>query len=345
MRLSSPLSWPVGLGVFLVYVLLDASYSTAEAALEVAQPVPALVFDSGQPVAAHAVNKNLVHRAISDQEDHDLPSPRLRRRQTIKTKQPAPASADDFTAAAAKGCNLLYMIRASPSAALTRMQQNPSLRPLTDSQSSWNNADALAQYGWTEIKSTVNWAYMGIKEVTDELKIDTTDTKANLNVQLWQNKEVTVGTTKYASSGGTYDQAINVQAGLVVPYYIYSPAHEAKANNIPGTLVPLAQYSDVLYLEYSKLAGPSADVKGLNYVLFLNVENVDAWALVLTALKNKNGGKTDLPLWPGAEFSMDTDEGKALLATQIGAPLAWMLVQHKAAFPGKTVVKVRLHGF
>lgn len=55
---------------------------------------------------------------------------------------------------------------------------------------------------------------------------------------------------------------------------------------------------------------------------------------------NKNDGKMDIPLWPGTEFSMDEPEGKALLGTQIGGPVAWLFIQHKKAFGPKSVVKV-----
>jgi hypothetical protein len=132
-----------------------------------------------------------------------------------------------------------------------------------------------------------------------------------------------------------------VAAGLVIPYYIFSPRHEAETYNVKGELVPLAQYSDVLFLEYSKLAGRAkVEVSGLKYLLFHNIQNPDTWSTVLRALMNKMDGKMDIPLWPGTEFSMNTAEGKALLGTQIGAPVAWMLIQHKKAFGAKSVVKV-----
>ena len=130
-------------------------------------------------------------------------------------------------------------------------------------------------------------------------------------------------------------------AGLVIPYYIFSPRHEASTHNIKGELVPFAQYSDVLFLEYTKLAGRAkTEVSSLKHLLFLNIENTNTWSTVLKALMNKNDGKTDIPLWPGTEFDMNDAEGRALLGTQIGAPLAWMLIQHKKAFGGKSVVKV-----
>ena len=127
----------------------------------------------------------------------------------------------------------------------------------------------------------------------------------------------------------------------MIPYYIFSPRHEAQTNNIKGELVPFAQYSDVLFLEYSKLAGRAkVDIALLEHLLFLNIENSNTWSVALRALMNKNDGKMDIPLWPGTEFSMDEAEGKALLGTQIGGPVAWLFIQHKKAFGSKSVVKV-----
>jgi hypothetical protein len=111
-------------------------------------------------------------------------------------KQPAPATDSQFTASAAKGCSMLYMLAANAEDALTRMKTNPKLLSLTSSQSKWDNAGALKQYGWTEAKNAVNWAYMGINDVMKDLGIDTAS-KANPNVQLVQDTAVEVDRTKF----------------------------------------------------------------------------------------------------------------------------------------------------
>lgn len=119
----------------------------------------------------------------------------------------------------------------------------------------------------------------------------------------------------------------------MIPYYIYSPSNEAKTNNINGDVVSFAHYSDVLFLEYSKLCGRAkTEISSLKHILFLNVENPSTWAIVLKVFKNKNDDNQDIPLWPGTELNMNEFGGKALLGTQIGAPVAWMLIQHKQAF-------------
>jgi hypothetical protein len=45
----------------------------------------------------------------------------------------------------------------------------------------------VKQYGWTEKKNAVNWAYMGVNDMMKGLGIDTTS-KANTNVQLVQDQ-------------------------------------------------------------------------------------------------------------------------------------------------------------
>lgn len=136
----------------------------------------------------------------SDQIYNDLlsflASKRLQRR---AGKQPAPATDAELAASAAKGCSMLYMMAANADDALTRLKTNPSLAGLTSSQSRWDNAGALKQYGWAEIKDTVNWAYMGVNDVMKELGVDTASSD-NVNVQLLQENAVTVDGKSYVVS-------------------------------------------------------------------------------------------------------------------------------------------------
>ena len=136
----------------------------------------------------------------SDQIYNDLitflSSKRLQRR---AGKQPAPATDAELAASAAKGCSMLYMIAANADDALTRLKTNPKLTGLTSSQSRWDNAGALKQYGWVEKQDPVNWPYMGVNDVMKELGIDTMS-KDNVNVQLMQETAVTVDGISYVVS-------------------------------------------------------------------------------------------------------------------------------------------------
>lgn len=125
-----------------------------------------------------------------------IASKRLHRR---AGKQPQPATDSQLTASTTKGCSMLYVLAANAEDALTRMKTNPKLLSLTSSQSKWDNAGALKQYGWTEKKNDVNWAYMGVNDVMKDLEIDTAS-KANSNVQLVQDQAVEVDGTKFVVS-------------------------------------------------------------------------------------------------------------------------------------------------
>jgi len=94
---------------------------------------------------------------------------------------------------------MLYMLAASADDALTRMKTNSKLLSLTASQSKWDNAGALKQYGWTETKKPVNWAYMGVNDVMKDLGIDTAN-KANSNIQLVQDKAVEIDGKEFVVS-------------------------------------------------------------------------------------------------------------------------------------------------
>jgi hypothetical protein len=125
-----------------------------------------------------------------------ITSKRLHRR---AGKQPQPATDSQFTASTVKGCSMLYMLAASAEDALTRMKTNPKLLSLSSSQSKWDNAGALKQYGWTETKNDVNWAYMGVNDVMRDLGIDTAS-RGNSNVQLVQDTAVEVDGTNFVVS-------------------------------------------------------------------------------------------------------------------------------------------------
>lgn len=132
----------------------------------------------------------------SDQTYDDLLSfltkKRLHRR---AGKQPAVATDDEFTASAAKGCSMLYMLAANADDALTRLKTNPKLSGYKSSQSQWDNAGALKGYGWSDKKDGANWAYMGINDAMKDLGIPQNDDTSNF--VMVQDKTVTVDGKNY----------------------------------------------------------------------------------------------------------------------------------------------------
>lgn len=114
----------------------------------------------------------------------------------------------------------------------------------------------------------------------------------------------------------------------------------------------LSHYSDVLYLEYSKLALEARVYdRDLRHILFHNVENQSTWAIILTIFdklgslrtpKKPKNAKPQLVLdrWPGTVFDASSSSRKALQATPLGATVAWLLIQHKTTFRDRLVTEV-----
>lgn len=131
------------------------------------------------------------YSAPHQENDNILPFIHSRHHHRRTGKQPAPATDIELASSAAKGCSMLYMLAASADDVLTRLKTNPKLIGLTSSQSKWDNAGALKQYGWTETKDPVNWGYMGVNKVMQDIGVDTAS-KDNVNVQLVQDTAVEV---------------------------------------------------------------------------------------------------------------------------------------------------------
>lgn len=145
---------------------------------------------------------------------------------------------------------------------------------------------------------------------------------------------------------------IKIRDGLIMPYWIWSPAEEAHHNRRADPRVPLHSYSDVLFLEYKKMADRAhVSPRNIKYILFHNVENTKTWAAVLKIFDRRGKlrrrsrnqpPELQLRSWPGERLSMrsDRDQVLAMLATPLGATVAWLLIQHKHYFAGKDIRSV-----
>jgi len=88
-----------------------------------------------------------------------------------------------------------------------------------------------------------------------------------------------------------------------MPYYIFSPAREA------GGKGPNLKYSDVLYLEYNKLAKQyGRSIRDLRFVCFHNVENTDLWAAIVAVFMQQRLLKT--PRAPGPQPNPQAQSSK-----------------------------------
>jgi hypothetical protein len=77
-------------------------------------------------------------------------------------------------------------------------------------------------------------------------------------------------------------------------------------------------------------------MKKLKYFIRFHVENDSSKAIALQACDQV------IPSWPGKEFDMTTDAGKAILGTPNGAGVAQLLIKYKGDLGVKAPTKVRV---
>jgi hypothetical protein len=116
-----------------------------------------------------------------------------------------------------------------------------------------------------------------------------------------------------------------------------SPLHSANSNGIPPSSVPdLRNWSDAVALHWKN---ETSKPENLNWIIRAHVVNDETRNIVVEALRKKK--LPNIPSFPGKyTFSMDTDEGLAMLGTPNGAAGGWMLAEHRAIFGIKTIESV-----
>lgn len=212
----------------------------------------------------------------------------------------------------------------------------------TVTQSKWTDYADLAKYGWTVTTKQVDVSAgnpIPMGAIYTALGLDSSDTY-NTKFSARQNRPATVGSTTYRLTDADYTNIMTTgpQSGAILADFNYGPDVEGKNQRPPVTgsgVVPLKQLSDIWFLMWQHYQVTATKMKNLNFIFRLKINNVNTDAIVQQAMK----GAT-ITTWPGTDFTMDQDEGKALLATPHGAGVSWLLIQHKEQLGRKVVKKI-----
>ncbi|KAL8993954.1 MAG: hypothetical protein Q9169_005960 [Polycauliona sp. 2 TL-2023] len=100
-------------------------------------------------------------------------------------------------------------------------------------------------------------------------------------------------------------------------------------------LPPLSRLSDILWLNW---ISTSPTPRSLRYIGISKISNRQSGSAMDYLFNRDAGGKNPQKediAWPGLEYSGDSDELKALLATPNGIAVAWMLIDHAEGLRGK----------
>ena len=104
-------------------------------------------------------------------------------------------------------------------------------------------------------------------------------------------------------------------------------------------LPDLQRWSDVVYLVWANLCSKNnGDVKGIKYLIRSHIKEKETNTKDI--IDQVLGGAAILPYdgkTKGTTFSMDTDEGKALLGSAHGYGTAWFLINHQETLGNKEV--------
>lgn len=141
---------------------------------------------------------------------------------------------------------------------------------------------------------------------------------------------------------------VNAIGGAVFAMNIVSPAKAAASlwRLTPKTeeLPHIRSLSDISWAFWNRAAGPANNIQGIKYFMATMVINRETNQHTKRALSELKPPEGDTKGWPGHEFSMDTNAGKALLGAPVGRWAGYSLMQHKRQLRGnKWISKVRVY--
>ncbi|OAL51078.1 hypothetical protein IQ07DRAFT_586641 [Pyrenochaeta sp. DS3sAY3a] len=151
---------------------------------------------------------------------------------------------------------------------------------------------------------------------------------------------------KYRVTGAQHTIGVNFEGGAVFAISISSPVKAArrlwKRAARPEELPHIRTLSDFAWAFWNRAAG-SGDLTNIKYFFVTLIINTETNKHVRRALASLEVPKEEIGYWPGTEFSMDTEAGKALLGSPVGRWGGYFLIQHKRQLGGdKYISKVRV---
>ncbi|KAI5368086.1 hypothetical protein Slin15195_G032200 [Septoria linicola] len=155
----------------------------------------------------------------------------------------------------------------------------------------------------------------------------------------WSHKHLK-GTAQYPATKAYFLNFANLDHGVIIADNNKGPAAmNAQAKEPVSQLVPLKQWSDVLYLAWLKVGGLSK-LRKLQHVFRDNISNQATIEVMRSMVGKDHLDASDM--WPGHEFRLPDVRLKAAIGTPNGNGVAWLLAQHQADVGLKTIDRVNI---
>jgi hypothetical protein len=150
---------------------------------------------------------------------------------------------------------------------------------------------------------------------------------------------------EYRITGAEHTIGVNAAGGAVFAIGISSAAKSARRvwGVVPkeDELPHIRSVSDIAWAFWNRAAaGNSQDIK---YFFVTMIINPETNRHIRRALKTLKPPKEEVEGWPGVDFDMESDAGRALLGSPVGRWAGYFLMQHKRQLGGnKYISKVRV---
>ncbi|KAL9585430.1 MAG: hypothetical protein Q9212_001539 [Teloschistes hypoglaucus] len=209
--------------------------------------------------------------------------------------------------------------------------------------------------GWSVIEKPVGAAYDrgwsgAFKQITDTTQNPLSDLR---KFELEQNMEFTTDAgVEGKATNAIYDCAYSVKASLIIADFTQSPTFKLKENQpdiakdeIGRRVPPLHRLSDTIWTQWRQLSGDNNLNAGkLRYIGRSDIANPDSKYIMRAIFVAARNSKT-VP-WPGLRYSMNQEQGQALLGTPNGLATAYVLIDHPAILgPRNPVVTIWTDGY
>lgn len=155
--------------------------------------------------------------------------------------------------------------------------------------------------------------------------------------------------TKYRVTGAENTIGVNADSGAIFALSLSSAAKSARRlwKVAPTTeqLPHIRSVSDLAWAFWNRaVAGtPGAELQNIKYFFVNMIVNTETNRHIRRALQTLDPPVEEAVSWPGHEFGMETEAGKALLGSPVGRWAGYFLMQHKRQLGGdKFISKVRV---
>jgi len=156
-------------------------------------------------------------------------------------------------------------------------------------------------------------------------------------------KDVITGETLVSLSDVRFMSDINLEAGILIANYSYSPTYKAKElKSLAAALLPsLKHWSDIAFHQWAHSQHPEEEVRDLKFIMRETIANEDTLAVVDSIL-DASPHQSQACTRSGLYLDMNSDHAIALLGTAHGAGVAWLLAQHRDQLGHKVIAGITI---